>query len=211
MIKIDKKTPPIDLGIYKKNWESSYKNMPADLKRDLRESLLEEQGYLCAYCMTRLENNSSKTKIEHYISQDADITKELEYSNLLVVCKGNEGSREEEQTCDTKKKNQTLTINPQKIEDIETILYSSNGKIKSSNPIFDDELNRVLNLNYSKGYLIGNRKQSLDAVKAYLHKNLGTCSKTELRKLYDKYLNRKQDGYYEEYLGIILWYLKKRL
>ncbi|MGL6131618.1 MAG: retron system putative HNH endonuclease [Fusobacteriaceae bacterium] len=211
MLKIDKKNPPRELGAYRKDSESSYENMPADLKRELRESLLEEQGYLCAYCMTKLENNSMKTKIEHYIPQDSDITKELDYSNLLIVCKGNEGSKFEEQTCDTKKKNRLLTINPQKSEDIETIAYSSNGKIKSSNHNFDDELNKILNLNYSKGYLIGNRRESLEAIKAYLHKNPGTCSKNELRKLYEKFLTKKQDGSYAEYLGIILWYLKKKL
>jgi hypothetical protein len=36
----------------------------------LRLSLLEEQGYICAYCMRRIENNPLKTKIEHWKSRE---------------------------------------------------------------------------------------------------------------------------------------------
>ena len=63
--------------------------MPKEVKEKLRTSLLEEQGYICAYCMKKLEDDFSKVKIEHYIARNEE--NQLDYNNLLAVCKGNEG------------------------------------------------------------------------------------------------------------------------
>ena len=45
--------------------------MPKD---EIRKNLLEEQHYLCAYCMRRIEDNGRKTSIEHWypLSQDKE-------------------------------------------------------------------------------------------------------------------------------------------
>lgn len=54
MILIKKKSEPHSLTIYKKTINASFDNQPSKVKEDLRKSLLEEQGYICAYCMKRM-------------------------------------------------------------------------------------------------------------------------------------------------------------
>ena len=91
-------------------------------KTELRECLLKEQGYLCAYCMKRIHNERD-TKIEHYRARNSE--NQLEYANLLAVCYGNQSNSNGEVrygkkrlTCDSMKGSQPLHINPQNEEDI---------------------------------------------------------------------------------------------
>ena len=66
-------------------------------KKQIRQSLVDEQGYICAYCMGKIDVNDST--IEHYISQirhkDSPYSEEehkkqsLLYSNMYGVCINN--------------------------------------------------------------------------------------------------------------------------
>ena len=92
MILIKKKLEPYSLTEYKQTINASFDNLPSEIKDDIRKSLLKEQGYICAYCMKRIEENSD-IKIEHYEARNNE--NELAYKNLLAVCKGNEGYSKE--------------------------------------------------------------------------------------------------------------------
>ena len=201
MILIKKKSEPHSLTIYKKTINASFDNQPSKVKEDLRKSLLEEQGYICAYCMKRIEE-SADIKIEHYEARNS--TNELSYKNLLAVCKGNEGSSKERQTCDTKKGNRVLHINPQKVGDISTIFFTRNGEVKSTNLLFQKDLDEVLNLNDKFGNLISARKSALKA----LQKKIAPMNKNQIEKLYNKLKSAERKI---EYVGILLWYLKKKI
>lgn len=83
MILIRKNRIPSSLVEYKRTDGASFDNLPKDVKDKLRTSLLKEQGYICAYCMKKLEDDSSKVKIEHYVARNEE--NELEYGNLLAV------------------------------------------------------------------------------------------------------------------------------
>ena len=201
MILIKKKSEPHSLTTYKKTINASFDNQPSKVKEDLRKSLLEEQGYICAYCMKRIEE-SADIKIEHYEARNR--TNELSYKNLLAVCKGNEGSSKERQTCDTKKGNRVLHIDPQKIGDISTIFFTRNGEVKSTNLLFQKDLDEVLNLNDKFGNLISARKSALKA----LQKKITPMNKNQIEKLYNKLKSAERKI---EYVGILLWYLKKKI
>ena len=201
MILIKKKSEPHSLTIYKKTINASFDNQPSKVKEDLRKSLLEEQGYICAYCMKRIEE-SADIKIEHYEARNS--TNELSYKNLLAVCKGNKGSSKERQTCDTKKGNRVLHIDPQKIGDISTIFFTRNGEVKSTNLLFQKDLDEVLNLNDKFGNLISARKSALKA----LQKKITPMNKNQIEKLYNKLKSAERKI---EYVGILLWYLKKKI
>ena len=201
MILIKKKSEPHSLTTYKKTINASFDNQPSKVKEDLRKSLLEEQGYICAYCMKRIEE-SADIKIEHYEARNS--TNELSYKNLLAVCKGNEGSSKERQTCDTKKGNRVLHIDPQKIGDISTIFFTRNGEVKSTNLLFQKDLDEVLNLNDKFGNLISARKSALKA----LQKKITPMNKNQIEKLYNKLKSAERKI---EYVGILLWYLKKKI
>ncbi|WP_286019158.1 HNH endonuclease family protein, partial [Candidatus Venteria ishoeyi] len=70
--------------------------------KELRLSLLKEQGYICCYCMSNIsisiENEVEKTKIEHYKPRDSNkkhTELELDFKNLYIACDG------EKSHCDT--------------------------------------------------------------------------------------------------------------
>lgn len=71
--------------------------------KDWQEQLLDEQGYLCAYCMGRIsldrdQMGNPHIGIEHYISQDNSrkepylgLRLDLQWRNMLGVCNGKFG------------------------------------------------------------------------------------------------------------------------
>jgi uncharacterized protein (TIGR02646 family) len=61
----------------------SYENFPSEVKDAVLESLLREQGYLCAYTMVRIET-AGECHIEHIIPQNQDRTKDLDYTNMAA-------------------------------------------------------------------------------------------------------------------------------
>ncbi len=144
-----------------------FEDLSTEDKSQLRTELLKEQGYLCAYCMARIKDEAQTTKIEHY--QPRNKTNQVQYSNLLIVCRGNEGSPAHATTCDTKKGNTSLYLNPQNRIHIQSISYDSLGTIKSSDEKIDKDLNECLNLNNKYGYLVTNRKAALDSFKRKIY------------------------------------------
>lgn len=56
-------------------------------KQDIRQALLDEQYFLCAYCMRRIENEELHMNIEHWSPLSKDKDNALNYRNFLAVCK----------------------------------------------------------------------------------------------------------------------------
>jgi uncharacterized protein (TIGR02646 family) len=92
---------------------------------------------------------SYEMKIEHYKCQDNYSSLQLSYNNLFGVCTGNEGHPKKLQTCDTKKGNIDIMINPISTNpNCETLIkYFSTGEIHSDDPIIENNIDKVLNLN----------------------------------------------------------------
>lgn len=209
MIKINKSSAPTSLIEYKRTVNASFDNLPSDVKQEIRNSLLKEQGYICAYCMKRI-NNENDTKIEHYIPRNSE--NDLDYLNLLAVCYGNEGFSKEIQTCDTRKANLEIKIDPQDEVAMNTISYTSLGIIKSRNLRYENDINNILNLNCPIGYLKSNRKAALDGLKEVLHKKKVSLKKEHFKRIYENYIKEKElNGRHTEYVGILLWYLKRKI
>lgn len=205
MILIKKKFIPPSLVKYKKTINASFDSLPKEVKDKIRTSLLEEQGYICAYCMKKLKDDSSQVKIEHYVARTEE--NELDYKNLLAVCKGNEGEPLENQTCDTRKGSQEIKINPQENRDILTISYTNDGRIKSTNKDYQKDFDDTLNLNSTLG-LVSLRKSALDSLKRKLYERRTHLTRETIEKIYNKYLEANVK---ESYVGILLWYLQKKL
>jgi uncharacterized protein (TIGR02646 family) len=60
---------------------------------ELRDQLLREQKYVCAYCGQKLlivenENGKPQMKTEHFTPQNETIANDLDYQNLLGCCLG---------------------------------------------------------------------------------------------------------------------------
>lgn len=183
-------------------------------KDDIRRSLLEEQGFLCAYCMRRIDIRHMK--IEHWYPEDRLSDEErLEYHNLLGTCVGHiEGTKGEDDTCDTHKGNNVITVNPQDITTLKKIKYrTSTGEIYSDDENIERELDEILNLNSEKHLLKENRKAVLDSVIFQMSRmqKQGNWNRKFVEAVRKKYESKDSQGKRKEYAGIVLWYLEKKL
>lgn len=206
MLLIKKGREPNSLTEYKKQNNAYYDGCN---KEDIREALLKEQGYLCAYCMKRISKDNMK--IEHYNPQSNTNSKDaLDYNNMLAVCDGNKSAKsKKEQTCDAHKGNTKLIVNPLLKSSIKLIHYDHDGKIYSDDSIINNDLDKTLNLNCELVLLKTNRKSALDSLKKYLSdkKSKGIWKKTFLRKIKRLYEQPNENGELRPYSGIILYYL----
>ena len=207
----------------------------------LRQSLFRDQGGICAYCMQKLEVESShpqnreyrtvggnsheivKNKVEHIITQSESKrldqpNNDFDYNNMLLCCNGRTKYIGDEHVhCDTKRSNQVLTLSPLRPDFINTISYHSDGFIDSSNTVWKNEMDVVLNLNCT--VLVANRKRVLSAIKTKLTgyskrtkrvKNVSWSTRdieTELNSWGDKDAN----GFLKPYCGIVTSYLTKKI
>jgi len=199
---IRKNAPPFEFQTYVKADNASYEDMDTEVKNALRRALFDEQLGLCAYCQQKL--NVAETKIEHHCEQSIcngendRQDRRLDYANLLLVCLGISGENDDLH-CDTHKAtlDQTqglpMQINPTINNHIATISYSRTGIIRSSNPLFDSELNKILNLNLN--YLKILRKRKWLSIFSKSKRKVGGINKDKMRKLLDKDLAKKDNQF----------------
>lgn len=174
---------------------------------NLRKQLLEEQGYICCYCMQRIYCKTSK--IEHFKSQEHYRDLQIDYNNLFIACMGGKSQKDSEQHCDTKKANQDLNaINL--LSNIENeIKYIKKGKdkieISSDNSQIQSDI-EILNLNLE--VLQKNRKEALDnAISKLKNKNFKT---QQIKEVISKYEN-KENSKFEPFCEMIIYFLNKKL
>ena len=145
--------------------QRTYEELSSETKAALRESLLDDQGYLCAYCMRRV-SDAAHARLEHVYPQSRSLREghpeqTIDYGNMLAACDGGSGRPASEQTCDVHKGDKLISINPFSQDDIDTIRYRRDGTICSTNPAFDRDLCETLNLNCEASYLPQNRERVL--------------------------------------------------
>lgn len=179
------------------------------VKKSIKIQLLKEQGYLCAYCMTRIKIEDMK--VEHFLCQTGNSLEQLNYKNLLGCCNGGEGQKSRNQTCDTKKGSSSILFSPaDNMCNIESkIKYSRSGRVSSDDVNFEKQINEILNLNYSR--LILNRESALEGAISFLSKKAGTRSKIEIQKVIDIYTTKDANSKFKEYSGYLLYYLNRKL
>lgn len=202
MIQITKNHCPRELKKYSKKKGASYGGIPEKVKQSLRNSLLVEQGFLCAYCMCRI--SSSECKIEHFLCQDKYPNKALVYGNLLVCCVG--GKKGKEKHCDSAKGNEEITCSPLDPACIESLYYDfDDGTIHSLRPEWETELKDVLKLNIPK--LMQMRREAL----AGFINTLALCRESgEDTSPYIEEVNGpNMNGMLVPYCGIMRYFLKR--
>ncbi|MDR0605876.1 MAG: TIGR02646 family protein [Bacteroidales bacterium] len=213
MKQIIKDREPRSLTEYRLKQDSTFNNLPPKVKQELRESLLKEQGYICSYCMKRIPENEGM-KIEHYQCQSQRPELQLTYSNLLGVCMGNEGKPNNMQTCDTKKADTTLSINPLNQNCELLFKYSAMGEISSIGG--DVEINRQLNdvLNLNMQTLKENRKRVYMEVQKKIKKKSNGKSKQSRQRDFEKerdgWLN-KTNGKFKQFCMVAVYVLNKEI
>ncbi len=87
--------------------------------------------------------------------------------------------------------------------------YLNDGRITSSNQLFDEQLNTVLNLNHP--VLMNQRKQVLDSLKKLLGMRGGTLKKDDWEGILEEWTGTHDHGVLRPYSGVIVYWVRKKL
>ncbi len=244
MLYISKKTPPGDMVRKVSEIKSSEKwkrILPGDTKavRDafdelpkerIRKSLLEEQRYLCAYCMRPISNDPLRTSTEHLypLSKDKDLA--LDYRNMLAVCDGGENCmpRTEGHTrtkilcCDASKGNDAeMTISPLNAAQMSRIAYDTEGFIltEPEDQTLNQDMEKILVLNGIREngklkmdtatQLVKGRRDAYLSYKNNLErlKRNGKYTSNSIGKIIQK-LEQAAQG--QPFAGVLLYFYRKK-
>jgi len=208
MREIKKGPPPSYLASYAKETDWGLLKEKAT---DLRRHLVQEQQGLCAYCMRRIEADPaspSVARIEHIQARSTHPLLTFSWNNLVACCEHGRGKPPKDQSCDLRKANRALAalnvLKPQAIE-----YKAAGGTIHSALPDVDGDLNELLNLNH--GTLTRGRKLALDSLAKELNRRRKAGKKWKEGQL-QTFLNAlAQQSPAREYLGLIEWYILKKL
>ncbi|MFO0610570.1 MAG: hypothetical protein U0324_45835 [Polyangiales bacterium] len=153
------------------------------VKDEIREALLRDQAWLCCYCMRRISAEARphpvnreappviQMKVEHWRPQSLHPDLALAWSNLLGACTGGVGVAPADQTCDTRKAESVITLNPCDPAHVATLRCSTRGHLTSSNPQFQEDLDVRLGLNHR--VLVDARRAVIQRALARLNASLG--------------------------------------
>ena len=175
------------------------------IKQTIREALCEEQGFICCYCMKRIEPTPNKMQIAHIKSQSSHPDLDCSYSNMMGSCPCNE-------TCNQKQEDRDLKLNPTDLSHpVENyIRYEADGTIVSDDNEIDKEINDYLNLNSKAQLLKRNREEIIKRVL----KDLNAVQRNKrIKKAQDllAFWSAFDGGERREYCGAAIWLLKKKL
>jgi uncharacterized protein (TIGR02646 family) len=208
-IEKDLNNEPKSLRLHRQKSFSNYDNY--EEKDELRLKLLEEQGYICCYCMSRIQAPTrDKMKIEHWQSQVEFQGLQLDYRNLLASCRGNEDSDSKDFHCDKKKSDDRITLNPMNKQMMEQITFGKYGDIRINDEALQDDVNNVLNLNAQT--LKTQRESVYKGVTLFLKKEFGNKppSKAVLNRALKKW-SEKNDGQFQPFCQVVIYFLTKTL
>ena len=207
--------------------KEQFDELKGDDKREVTERLIQDQGGLCVYCMSRIpvpltnrDPGIIETSIEHFIPlelpDNQDVGQALDYQNMFAVCHGNMRKRKKgirrtrgksDLTCDKHRENDAFRkIDPLREDTLETIFYKMNGEIDAKDPDIKYDLTVTLNLNCPTAPLVNERKAALDS----LLEKLGKVDDADLLE----YCKTRLDAFCGEsdsktpYVGILIWYLR---
>ena len=205
---IQKNDPPKSLEEYKQTDGASFKDLDenhTNIKREIKNSLIAEQGGICCYCGTRIDRKNSM--IEHFKPKDDHLFPQLqlEYSNLLASCLGVQIERQSNRRfplcCDANKKNRVIEVSPTHPDCESYFEYDDDGNIYGTTPEACHTIT-ILNLNNE---VQKNRRKA--AIKAYADLPKDTDWQEEIHFL----SSRDQNGLFQPYCFVVIYYIKNFL
>jgi uncharacterized protein (TIGR02646 family) len=184
-------------------------------KSNLQNTLIEEQGYICAYCNRRIHKgnpkNDEQLRIDHLqpkVGTSNPITITFNYYNLVACCFGDE--REINRTspprslhCDASKKDIVIpqVLFPTNITCEQVLIYTPVGEITTSDTSLRDAVENILNLNCPK--LKSARE---NAIKPYVDFDIQPDEADEIIR---KYLTPNPQNQLAPFCGAIIGYLRQ--
>lgn len=189
---------------------ASYNGLHGKVRSEIRDSLAEEQGYICAYCMRRIMSNEKDMEIEHYISQNIHpgspySLKEhqdgrLKYINMLGTCNGI-------RSCSGIRKNEPLVINPTQLSCERLVKFRTDGTAYSDDDRIEKDIQtlELYSLSEARKIVIDKAREEAKKHKDWNNEML----EAEIEKW--KTLKRTRYGLgYEEYCMAAVHYLESK-
>lgn len=221
MKKIDKENSPKWFETWKQDFkntnsrEAHYKNdFSSDnsdgetRRRKLRKQLVEEQGYICCYCMKKISLNASH--IEHFWPQTAFPQIDLDYNNMFAPCNGYVTISTDEH-CGHKKEDwwEKDMISPTETEIEQMFKYSFDGKIHSvpGKSTANIAQKMITQMGLDSYHLERNRRKAIESSEFFEEEEY---SHEDIRDFINYYSN-KDNGAYVPYCMAIVDCLKERL
>lgn len=190
------------------NWGYTYLQNPE--KREVHDSLLQEQGYICCYCGMRIARASSH--IEHLKPQSAtDSDLSVDYSNLLASCQ-REREPKKPIHCGVAKDDwydENLMVSPLQPNCTDFFIYTDDGQILETDTpekkaAAATTIHRLC-LNIPK--LIAMRKEVIKNLLADI--DIDDLTDEDRQKLVQGFEQPDADGRYEEFCGAIAYILNQ--
>lgn len=177
-------------------------------KKELKDTLLKEQGFICCYCNCRI-GNDPQIAIDHIMPRDGDKRKELifDYNNLSVSCKGGQNDAPPRTLhCDAFKKNFILPLHHLN-ENCEVLIkFNIDGKIEGRSDEAKDTIEK-LNLNIAK---LNNLRQA--QIESFIFADFEAntlLSHAEIANLLEKISQKDRDnGKFIPYVSAVFSVLK---
>ena len=160
MRKINKNQEPNSLTQFKRRSpNTTYADLSAGLRQDIRQACTTEQHYLCAYCCKEITGSNKDTLNEHLIPQHLAANRSLDFDNLVASCttKGQ---------CDSAHDNKPLPLTPLMQECETEFVFKLSGRVKGITERARESI-QVLNLGDCEQHnkaLIEKRKQLVSAL-----------------------------------------------
>ncbi len=225
---------PKDTKLIRKKFDDD-----SNLKNLIRSELYNAQHGLCAYCMAEIslipsieERKNKKIKIEHYtpISENKNLV--FDYNNYFLVCTGGDDENYNKShyklSCDSKKKENKITIDPTNVKHIEHLKYYDNGIIyfddnndQQLSQIITNDINVTLGLNGTL-YLENDNNNKYDTrtmlVERRMHAYTQAMSvitqlkkNNKLTKLILEQLISKEENNPQEFSGVFLFVYRREI
>lgn len=189
-------------------------------KKELAEALLQEQGYLCAYCNRPIHNEWSNREedplvekgdtrvvIDHLAPKSIDPRERtFDYGNLLASCKGGEKIPKPRQLyCDAKKGNRPITIHPLMPECEDAFVFTEAGEMIGSTP----DANKTVEILGLSAF----NEQRKSIIQGYLYDDpilFKTISKDKAKEIIQN-LSQMEDGKYKLFCSAVINVLKREI
>jgi uncharacterized protein (TIGR02646 family) len=137
-----------------------YCDLDTETRRSLRQSLLDEQYHLCAYCTCKIHNNNSHIDhIEPKGGSYAQQNKQLNYNNLVASCNRNH-------ICGDKKAASIIPVTPLMNACETQLVFYITGRVKAKEACKDADktLNILALKNQATPWLKRERQAAIEAL-----------------------------------------------
>jgi len=178
------------------DWQPTYDDLRGKEKKEVKDSLMKEQGHICCYCERRLTDGDSH--IEHFNPRSNNAVDPLDYANMLCSCQNQLKPKQEEEPrhCGHLKGDwfdDQLLVSPLDPDCAGHFSYTADGNIKPATKSDDAARITIAKLGLNIPKLIALREK---AIEPFLEEDLDD---SDFFKFVGSYLLKNTDGMFIEF------------